>query len=62
MIIAHNEYHAQPDIDVTIYRTSYSNEPFIVRVSDGTSIHMSHDDAKRLHLQLTAAIYEYEEE
>ena len=61
MIISHSQYNATPDIDVTIYSKTKSQQPFIVRVTDGMSVHMSHQDASRLHLQLTAALYEYEE-
>ena len=62
MIISQTQYHAEPEIDVSIYKISPSPEPFIVRVADGTVVHMSHDTAKLLHLQLTAALYEYDEE
>jgi hypothetical protein len=58
----HNQYHAVPDIEVTLYKVAPTTTPFIVRVADGTAVHMSHDDAKLLHLQLTAALYEYEGE
>jgi len=61
VIITQNQYNVEPDIEVTIYDKSPSKQPFIIRVADGTSIHMSHADVSRLHLQLTAALYEYEE-
>ena len=62
MIISQNQYHAVPDIEVTLYKVAPTTTPFIVRVADGTVVHRSHDTAKLLHLQLTAAIYEYEGE
>jgi len=62
MIISQNQYHAVPEIEVTIYKVAPTTTPFIVRVSDGTVVHVSHNDAKLLHLQLTAALYEYDEE
>lgn len=62
MIIAHNEYHAESSIEVNVYRTAPSNEPILMRLTDGTTIHMSIKDASKLHLELTAALYEYEEE
>lgn len=62
MIISHSQYDATPDIEVTIYRKAPSKQPFIVRLADGLAIHMSPVDASRLHLQLTSALYEWDEE
>ena len=62
MLISHNEYNAESSIKVGIYRTAPSNEPILMRLTDGTTIHMSIKDASKLHLELTAALYEYEEE
>jgi len=62
MIVSHNQYNVPADIQVSIWRKSETNQPFIVQLVDGLSVHLSQKDASSLHLQLTAALYEYEEE
>lgn len=60
MIIA--TFNANPtiNIDVSLYDKGASTEPFIVRFANGNSVHMSLSEAQQLHLQLTAAMYEYD--
>ena len=48
------------NIEVSLWERGASTEPFIVRVANGNTIHMSHSEAQRLHTQLTAALYEYD--
>lgn len=54
--------HAQPEPDIEVYVwRSPTTEPIIMRLANGTAVHLTHKDASALHLQLTAALYEYEE-
>jgi hypothetical protein len=62
MIISSTQYNVEPDIKVRLYTTAKSDTPFLVTISDGTTIHMSLADVQRLSLQLTAALYEYDTE
>ena len=61
MIIAHTEYRPESDIQVRIHRRD-CDDPFIMSLTFGTSIHLSLHDVQRLHLELTAALYEWDEE
>lgn len=49
------------DIDVSLWPHP-TNEPFIMRLANGNTVHLRHEEASRLHLQLAAALYEYEED
>ena len=62
MIIA--TFNANPtiNIDVSLYDKGASTEPFIVRFANGNSVHMSLNEVQQLHTQLTAALYEYDNE
>lgn len=60
MIISSNQYNVESDIKVRLYETTKSTTPFLVCIADGTTIHMSLADVQRLHLELTAAMYEYD--
>jgi hypothetical protein len=65
MIISSTQYNVEPDIKVRLYTTAKSDTPFLVTISDGTTMtaqHMSLADVQRLSLQLTAALYEYDTE
>lgn len=48
------------DIKVSVWPHA-TTEPFVMRLANGNSIHLTHEEASKLHLQLTAALYEYEE-
>ena len=48
-----------PDIEVYVWR-SPTTEPIIMRLANGTSVHLTHEEASLLHTQLMAALYEYE--
>ena len=58
IITTHSE--PTPDIDVSVWPHA-STEPIIMRLANGNYVHLSVAEASRLHLQLTAALYEYEE-
>ena len=62
MIISTSNYWPQVDINVYLYQNGATTEPFIVKLADGATIHMSLDEVQTLHLQLTAAMYEYDTE
>ena len=50
------------NIDITVKVWPHpSTEPFIMTLANGNSVHLTHAEASTLHLQLTAALYEYEE-
>jgi glycine cleavage system regulatory protein len=59
MIISATQYNAESDISVRMHWTE-SNDPFVMRLSLGTSVHLSVADAKRLLLELTAVLDEWE--
>lgn len=59
MIISNSNYWPKADIEVSLYKGA-STEPFLVQFALGTTIHMSLEEAQRLHLELTAAMYEYD--
>ena len=60
MIISTLNSNPTVNIEVSLWQQGASTEPFIVRIASGNSIHMSLREAERLHLQLTAALYEYD--
>ncbi len=62
MLIATLNTDPQVDIEVTLWPHGETTEPFVVRIANGNAIHMSLREAQQLHLQLTAAIYEYDNE
>jgi len=59
MIISATQYNAESDIKVRIHDRDCA-EPIIMRLSFGTSVHLSLSDAKRLHLELTSVLDEWE--
>ena len=62
MIIATFNANLTINIDVSLYDKGASTEPFIVRFANGNSVHMSLNEVQQLHTQLTAALYEYDNE
>jgi len=62
MIISTLNTDPTVDIEVWLYEHGASTEPFIIRIANGNTIHMSLNEAQRLHTQLTAAMYEYDTE
>ena len=60
MIISTLNSNPTVNIEVSLWQQGASTEPFIVYIADGTTIHMSLADVQRLHLELTAAMYEYD--
>lgn len=60
MIISTLNTDPTVDIEVSLWQYAASKEPFIVNIANGNTIHMSHNEAQRLHTQLTAALYEYD--
>lgn len=59
MIISATQYNAESDIKVRMHEPQ-SDDPFVMRLAFGTSVHISVADAKRLLLDLTAVLDEWE--
>ena len=62
MIISTLNTNPTVDIEVSLWQHGATTEPFIVTIANGNTIHMSLREAQLLHLQLTAAMYEYDTE
>ena len=61
MIISTLNIHAKNgEVEVDLYRTAKSDEPFIIRLASCNTIHITAADARLLQVQLASAIYEYE--
>ena len=62
MIIATFNSDPTVNIDVSLWQRGATTEPFVVRFAHGNSIHMTLNEVQQLHTQLTAALYEYDNE
>lgn len=60
MIVSTLLTETKTDISVEVWPHA-STEPIIIHLAQGNYVHLSVAEASRLHLQLTAALYEYEE-